>query len=271
LLRLEVDVCSTSDEFMVLRHDTTVTPANVVNPSARIPTGTRVADLSLADLRRLDPALLTLDEAVEVLDGRVPLLLDIKGDATAGTLGDWLSRRRNGADFAACTENRDALLHLRFAAPRTERWPSFPDIGDQRAGYVRRVLHELWLGHRDARHLGGSLVEIGRAVEDARNRPRNGVARLAGLPWRNRLPRIIAERSAEVGAAALCIQHWLITPEICAAAEKLGLPVTAWTVNDPAVARRVVDCGVQRITADNVDLLRCGLRVAGPALGLHHL
>jgi glycerophosphoryl diester phosphodiesterase len=46
-----------------------------------------------------------------------------------------------------------------------------------------------------------------------------------------------------------------------AAAHRLGLPVHAWTVNDPAEMTRLLDLGVDGIMTDRADVLR-GLLIA---------
>jgi hypothetical protein len=195
----------------------------------------------------------------------VPLLLDLKTPAVAPLLGRWLSCRRDAHDFAVCTESFASLREIGDRSPRTERWPTFPAIGRRRREHVGRVLGGLWQTNRDLRRAGRSLRDLGRAVRLSLV-PQECLGIICGLPWRSRLPEIVARWSRELRASGLCIQHWLISPELCETAGRLGVTLTAFTVNDPRVARQVVDCGVTMITTDSIELLRHALRPDGARL-----
>src|SRR5215472_12986481 len=75
--RVELDVCATADGRLVLRHDECT--------AGEVPLST----LRLAELRWLEPHLLTLDEGLEHL-GDMAVLLDVKTEATAPVLSRWL-------------------------------------------------------------------------------------------------------------------------------------------------------------------------------------
>jgi len=242
--RLEVDVCCTADGRLVLRHDVCLGD------------GRLVADLDLAEVRDAGPELLTLDEAVEHLDGRVPLLLDIKMAAAAELLGTWLRRRRDQEVYALCTENVAWLLHLRFAAPRVARWPSFPDLGERRAHHVQRVVAGMWRSHASVGGLIRGAGDVQRAASQLRHRPHESLANLAGMPWRARLPADVARARADVGAAGICVHHWVVSEELVEEAHAEGLHVNTWTVNNPFAARTVACAGVDSITTDRVHLVR---------------
>jgi glycerophosphoryl diester phosphodiesterase len=258
-----------------VRHDLTVRPGNVVRPELlsntrnetrrsdraltqlRFPVDSPVSSLTLTELRRLDPEVLTLEEMLEIA-GDTPVLVDIKTDDTALPLGRALARRRHVDGIAVCTESLAALATVRLLAPAVARWPSFPDIGSRAHEHIRRVVIDLVRAHRiDGARRG--LGELGSALGELRRRPHHGFARIAGLPWRNRLPVELAWRCREIGAAGICVQHWLVTAELCAAARRLRLPMTAWTVNRPDVARRLAHCGVDMITTDDIDTVRQAL------------
>jgi hypothetical protein len=261
--RLELDLCHTADGTMVVRHDDRLEPRNVARPHLlEGRAGSPVASTTLSELRRLDPEVMTIDDAVDAVGRRVPLLLDLKMASVAPLLGSWLAGRRDTRDFAVCTESATALHELGDWAPQAERWPTFPAIGRRRREHVGRVLGGLWQTNRDLRRAGRSLRELGRAVRLSLD-PAECLGVICGLPWRSRLPDIVARRSRELRASGLCIQHWLISPELCERAQRLGLTVTAFTVNDLRVARQVVDCGVTMITTDSVPLLRRALRPSG--------
>jgi glycerophosphoryl diester phosphodiesterase len=247
--RVEVDICTTADRALVLRHD------------CRTAAGRAVEHVTLAQLRRDEPWLLTLDEALDHL-GSLPLLLDIKTVAAAPLLGHWLRARRDRARFAVCTETLVALLVLRDVAPRIERWRSFPDVGSRRPEYVARVLAAL-LRHVQPAHLGYLARELGSAAVDfGAARTHEGRARAGGVPWRRLLPRHLDQLAVEAGAAAICVHHFLVTPQLVERAAALRLPVVAWTVNSALPLRHVLDCGVDMVTTDDVR----GMRGAADAL-----
>ena len=246
--RIELDVCCTADGRLVMRHDVSLAD------------GRSVADLTLSELRVADSGVLTIDDAVEHLGGRLPMLLDIKTAAATEALGIWLRRRRDLEGFALCTENLPWLLRLRFAAPRVERWPSFPDIGDRRTHHVQRVVVGLWRSHASIDGLRRGAADIHRAALQLSQRPHESLAYLAGLPWRGRLLLDIARMRDDVAAAGMCVHHWVVSERLVEEAHSVGLHVNAWTVNNPFAARLVAAAGVDSITTDRVDLVRVALR-----------
>jgi glycerophosphoryl diester phosphodiesterase len=250
--RIELDVCCTADGQLVVRHDVSVAD------------GRFVADLELAELGRAGAAVLRLDEVVEHLGGRVPLLLDIKMGGAAELLGPWLRRRRDPDTFAVCTENLPWLLHLRFAAPRVARWPSFPDLGDRRSHHVQRVVVGLWRSHASLDGLRRGLVDVQRAARHLRERPQESLANLAGMPWRGRLPMDVAQTRDDIAAAGMCVHHWVVSERLVEEAHSFGLHVNTWTVNNPFAARTVAAAGVDSITTDRVHLVRVALQSQDP-------
>lgn len=246
--RLELDVCSTADGVLVVCHDT------------MLPDGRPVAGVDLAALRRSDPGLLTVDEAVEHLDGRVPILFDIKTARAAQLLGVWFRGRRDVDGFASCTENLPWLVHLRFAAPRVARWPSYPDVGDSKTHQVQRVVVGLWRSHASLSGLRRGAADIHRAAMQLRRAPRESLIHLGGMPWRERLPQDIRQTCADTGAAGICVHHWVVSEQLVEEGHNLGLHVNAWTVNNPFAARMMAGAGVDSITTDRVDLVRLALR-----------
>lgn len=241
--RVELDVCATADRTLVLRHD------------CRTAQGRAVEDCTLAQLRREEPWLLTLDEALDHL-GPLPLLLDVKTVATAPLLARWLRGRRDRSRFAVCTETLVALLVVRDVAPRVERWRSFPDVGSRRPEYVTRVAAAL-LRHVRPAHLGYLARELSSAAVDfGAARTHEGRARAGGVPWRRLLPRHLEHLAAEAGAAAICVHHFVVTPQLVERASALRLPVVAWTVNSAPALAHVLACGVDMVTTDDVRGMR---------------
>jgi glycerophosphoryl diester phosphodiesterase len=256
--RLELDVCSSADGALVMLHDTYLAD------------GRPVGELTLGEVRRADPEMLTIDDAVDHLGGRMPILLDLKSARVAQLLGVWFRGRRDTDLFATCTENLPWLVHLRFAAPGVERWPSYPDIGDRRTHHVQRVMVGLWRSHASLSGLRRGAADVQRAAMQLRRAPRESLSRLGGLPWRERLPQDIRQTCADTGAAGICVHHWVVSDQLVEEAHNLGLHVNTWTVNNPFAARMAADAGVDSITTDRVDLVRLALRShlqPGPGTG----
>lgn len=62
--------------------------------------------------------------------------------------------------------------------------------------------------------------------------------------------------AAGVGATAIGYNHRLIDADVVAAARKAGLTLAAWTVNEEADVRRMLDLGVDVVISDRPDLVR---------------
>jgi glycerophosphoryl diester phosphodiesterase len=247
LERLELDVCSSADGRPVARHD------------ARLPDGRAVAGVDLAELRRHDAGLLTLDDVCDQLGAQIPLLLDVKTTAAAHALGLWFRGRRDLEQYTLCTENRRFLLHLRFASPRVARWPSFPDLGDSRSHHVQHVLAGLWRSHTSIGGLRRGLADMHRAARQLRRHPHLSLAHIGGLPWRERLPIDLERLCVDLAAAGICVQQWLISTRLVEAAHGAGLHVNTWTINNALAAPLIAASGVDSITTDRVAAMRLGL------------
>jgi len=245
---VELDVCVSRDHALVLRHD------------ARLAGGRRVSTVPLDELRRRDPEVLTLDEAVEVVGGRVPLLVDVKSRETATPLGQWLRRRRGLEILGVCSDDREVLVELRRLAPAMPRWWSLPAVPCTRPEWAGAVV-EVLAQRRGLRGLIPPLTDLGVL---ARDRPlsREDLLHLAVIPTRRWLPGQLPRLTAEVAPAGLAVAHGAVTPALCAAAERLGLQMAAWTVNRVGLARQVLRCGVQIIISDRVVPLRLALATA---------
>ena len=211
--RLEVDVCVTADAALVLHHD------------GVLPDGTPLAGVDLHAARGAG-RLLTVDEALEHLGGRLPLLLDLKGAAVVEPLGAWLAGRGGATGLAVCTDDAAALRRLGELAPAVARWRTLPEVPGGRGESRRRIVAAL------TRH--------------------RLVARLGGL-------------AAEVGAAGLCVDQWAVSRGLCAEAHRLGLEVVAWTVNAALPARAMRRAGVDLITTDRPAAMRRALGETAPS------
>ena len=63
-----------------------------------------------------------------------------------------------------------------------------------------------------------------------------------------------------VRAVRLTVDRWAVTRALCASAHRLGLPLTAWTVNQPRVAEAMRRRGADYVTTDRPALLGAGSR-----------
>jgi glycerophosphoryl diester phosphodiesterase len=242
---VELDLCATRDEVLVLRHDVRLAP------------GRPVATVSLAELRRLGHDLLTLDEAVELVAGRVPLLVDVKCREVTAPLVRWLRQRRSVDVLGVCSDEGEVLVELRRRVAGVPRWWSLPAIPASSPEWMW-ALRDVLAQRRGLRGLVPPLADIGAL---ARDRPwcREDLFHFAAIPSRRSLPGQLPRLTDEVAAAGLAVAHGAITPALCAAAERLGLLVAAWTVNRVGLARQVMRCGVQIIISDRVVPLRLAL------------
>ena len=195
---VEVDVRATAGGAVVVVHDASCGEGPV-------------RALSLDAVRRSAPGLLTLEEALEHIDGRLPLLLDVKEAEVVEPLAEALAGVRDPAAVAVCDEDPAALAHLRETASTVARWLTLPRVGEQPGARRRRI------------------------VACAR---------------RTQLARQVEALAAEVAAAGVCVDRWAVTPGLCARARAGGLAVAAWTVNRPATARRLARLGVTHLTTD---------------------
>lgn len=247
---LELDVCVTRDATLVLRHD------------ARLRTGRRrrLAALTVDELTRRGHRLLTLDEAADLVGDRVHLLVDVKGREVTGPLARWLCQRRDVEVLGVCSDDREVLGELRRLAPRVPRWWSLPVIPTSSPQWARTVLEVLV----QRGGLGGLAPPVADLRALVRDRPwcREDLLHLAAIPTRRRLPTQLPRLTEEVAAAGLAVAHGAITPALCAAAERMGLLLAAWTVNRVGLAREVMRCGVRIIISDRVVSLRLALAAA---------
>ncbi|HEX6492424.1 MAG TPA: glycerophosphodiester phosphodiesterase family protein, partial [Candidatus Dormibacteraeota bacterium] len=202
---IELDVRVTRDGRLVVRHD------------RRLPTGHRVEELTAAELRARCGEVLSLDQAVEVVGGRVPMVLDLKGPSVARTLGGWLARRRDPDAFAVSSDAPDDLLELRRRARRVARWRTLPVIPDGPSPWVRALAGVAWR-RRDPRGLVPLASEVVGAARAPRQR-RHELLHLAAMLCRRDLPDELGRLSGEVGAAGVVVAHRAISPELCEAAD----------------------------------------------------
>ena len=144
------------------------------------------------------------------------------------------------ADAIALIAGRDVTLCLEFkdgeyrrpdlaAAWLVARFEEFSLHGRAVANVPRAVAAQV--AHRDKRI---------RLVLDCELRPRDAQDAAA-----------IAADFAAAGAHAVEYEQSRVTPEAVHACRRLGLPVWAWTANDPADWQRLIAAGVDAILTDD--------------------
>jgi glycerophosphoryl diester phosphodiesterase len=69
-------------------------------------------------------------------------------------------------------------------------------------------------------------------------------------------PAEAVRRARDLGATDLGMNHRLIDADVMAAARADGIRVSAWTVNDEADIRRMIDLGVDVVMSDRPDLAK---------------
>jgi glycerophosphoryl diester phosphodiesterase len=186
-----------------------------------LPSGRPLRGLTLEEVRGEDADVLSLDDAAEVMvPSGIPTLVDFKDSRDAEAVARWLAQRPDPDSWAICSDDPEALTAARDIAPHVQRWRSLPRVRAGRAEPVRRI---------------------------------------TASALRSLLPARLDRLATEVVAAGVSVDRWAVTPGLCAAAQRLGLPLAAWTVNTPGAARRMAACGADLITTDRVDEMRSAL------------
>lgn len=160
----------------------------------------------------------TLDDALRfVVEAGIGAHVDLKQRGLEPRLVD--SLRRHGLVERSLVSSLDAaaLRELRALEPRLAVGLSYPE---DRYGLSRRRAF-------------APLIAGG------------------GAAMRRTLPRLIGRWLARSGAAAAVLHHLLVTPVLIARCHGRGAAVFAWTVNDPAAAKRLEDWGTDAIITDD--------------------
>lgn len=210
----EVDVVALADGTLVAGHSLDL--AALCHGAARGPAGGR----TLAELRRLDPELATLDEVLELasirLDGR-PFLIDIKRRGYEQTLVRAVRGHGLESQAILCSLERRVLARLRQLAPGIARSLSYP--ADRH--------------HASGRKLLAPLVSVV----------------LRGL--RALLPLRIGSWLDESGATVVTLHHSVIGPALVRTCHEREIAVFAWTVDDERVRQRLFRAGIDAMITND--------------------
>ena len=217
---LELDAHMTLDGEVVVLHDPTVDRTTDGSGA--------VAEMPLADLRRLDAGYrFSLDGGSSYpyrgRGLRIPTLAEVYDEFPGAFLNIEIKEARPGIEEAVLRVIRDAGARGRTL------------VVSNRHGVVRRF-----------RRLAGDDVSTGASRREITEFYLWSRSRLEGL------------RRPAYDALQVPVEHRgipLITPRFIQAAHARGVRVDAWTINDPAEMRRLLELGVDVIMTDRPDLL----------------
>jgi glycerophosphoryl diester phosphodiesterase len=188
----------------------------------------RIGDRSLDELRAIAPNLPTLDEALAWFVGEgggVGLHIDLKLRSRLDELA--LAVERHGlADRVVVSGFHSAVLRqVSRVSPAIRIGFTYPE---DRLGVSRR--RALW-----------PLVRAGLST------------------MRTSLPARLERLLATPGATALMLNHTLVTGRTVTRAHRIGVPVLAWTVDDPTTVVRVVEAGVDGVISNDPEMVMATL------------
>jgi glycerophosphoryl diester phosphodiesterase len=215
--RIEVDLQRSADGDLVLVHDDELTTTSGERrPVTQIPT---------AELRELLPGFLTFRDLVELVDDRVPLLLDVKNPGYEQSIIDAIHHWDLSCCISASSTHVTVLKRLRDA---------YPDI--------RLALST---GHMAS----GMPTAPGRAV--------------MRTVLRAVTPHPLAFAAKQCGATGVTVFHRVCTRRLVEVCHQHHLRVLVWTVDRPQSIRRAISLGVDGITSNRPDLVWEELIAAG--------
>lgn len=215
---VEFDVLDLVDGPLVLAHSN-----DLAEVSHGVGTGT-VRDRTLAELRELAPDLPTLDEALAFLAEQPELgvHVDLKLTTRLDELAAALDRHGLAARTVVSSFHLGSLRAIAACAPHIQIGFTYPE---DRYGVARRP------ALRPAIRLG--IIALRRAFV-------------------TRIPALV-ERT---GAAALMLQHAIVSAAAVDRAHAVGAAVWAWTVDDPVELARLDAAGVDAVITNDPRLFR---------------
>jgi glycerophosphoryl diester phosphodiesterase len=203
-------------------------------------------------------------------DGEVVVLHDPTLDRTS--TGNGSVRELKLANLA------DVRLKTREGAVSGERVPTFTQVLDLVAPTSAEILPEIKVDANRQRYDGieekvlalirarglmarttiqAFQVETIRRVRELEPRARTMLLVARGDVERDRArPAEAVRRARELGATDLGMNHRLLDADVMSAARPAGIRVSAWTVNEEADIRRMIDLGVDIVMSDRPDLAK---------------
>jgi glycerophosphoryl diester phosphodiesterase len=176
--------------------------------------------LSLAEVHAVAPELPTFDEALRFFVEEAPATgvhVDLKDGGAADRLLSSLREHGLVERTLVSSAHRSAIRRLAGAEPRLRTGVSFPE---------------------DRLRISG--------------RPGSTPVIRVGLHTvRPAMPLVGRTLLARYSASALALHHSLVGPRLMAWARGRGVPVVAWTVDDPSDLRRLDGVGVDAVVVNN--------------------
>ena len=188
----------------------------------------RIGDRSLTELRALAPDLPTFDETLAWFaaeGGGTALHVDLKLRSRLDEVAAAVERYGLADRVVVSAFHSAVLREVATASPGIQLGFTYPE---DRLGVSRRP--QLW-----------PLVRLG----------------LSAL--RTTVPTRLERLLRNAGATVLMLNHTLVTPRAVAKAHAIGVPVLAWTVDDPLVVARVVDAGVDGVISNDPEMVTATL------------
>ena len=254
---IEVDLCVSADDQLVIQHDPVLSPRLVRDKTGRwIKSGLKVRDLSLAELKKFDVGRINPESVYATL---YPEQIPVEG-ARIPVLGEFV-------DLVKSMQS-DITYNLELKST-----PDDPHTTPQVAEYVALVTEALkyhgivsktFLQSFDWRLviLAKSLLpdlKIGMLTDQQADG--DPLTPIAGSPdlWTSRLdldhfdslPAMVKHAGGDVWSC-----HALdVSKSDVITAHRLGLEVYVWTVNHQAQMQKMIEYGVDAITTDYPDRL----------------
>lgn len=210
---IEFDVLDLHDGTLVLAHSN-----DLFEVSHGLHRGL-VRSQTLDVLRRFAPDLPTFDEALAFLAEKpgVGLHVDLKTEGTGGAVADALHRHDLADRTFVSSASWRSLVDIAAHAPSVTRGFTYPE---DRLGLAKRRAF---------------LPVVGAAV----------------ITMRRTLHRRIDRWLERAGARVAVLNHVLISRRVVEHCHARGVPVVAWTVDDPLRARRLRALGVDAIVSND--------------------
>ena len=205
---IEIDVRCTRDGALILSHDDALG-------------GSLISAASLDELRRAEPRIATLDDALALVNGQAVVNLDIKDAASIKCVGAAVRARGGIEQCVVSCLKRSWLLELGNLEPSIPTFLSYP-------------------------------ADRGGASQNPWLKPVvSGVVSLMRLSLRARLPGMIGA----LPGAGVTLYHPLVTPRIVRLVHDMGMSLYTWTVDDAMRMAQLIAMGVDGITSNRPDLL----------------
>ena len=263
---LEMDCAITRDGVVVISHDSTLNPDITRGPDGRWLAGaaTTIHSLSYEEIRRYDVGRIdpgsdyaTRFPGQQAVDGtRMPRLSDVfalarraGNDTVRFSIETKISPRHPGR-----TVEPDVFARALIAVVREEKMQSRAAIQSfdwRTLAAVKREAPEI-----QTVHLTAQQPWMNNLLAESTSSP--WTAPLHVSHYGGSIPRLVKA----AGGAVWSPYYGEITREAVREAQALGLKVVAWTVNEAADMRRMIEWGVDGIISDYPDRLR---EVAGEA------